>query len=58
VIRNSDPLMTPGEVAQLMRVNPKTVTRWVKASRIPATRTPGGHVRIRRSVVLALLGPS
>lgn len=56
MIDNGDPLMTPGEVARLMRVNPKTVTRWVAAGRIPATRTPGGHVRIRRSVVLALIG--
>jgi excisionase family DNA binding protein len=48
-------LLTPGEVARLMRVNPKTVTRWVARGWIPATRTPGGHVRIRRSVVLALL---
>jgi len=54
---DSDPLLTPSEVARLMRVDPKTVTRWVGAGRIPAMKTPGGHVRIRRSVVLELLEP-
>jgi excisionase family DNA binding protein len=35
-------LMTP-EVARALLVDPKTVTRWAAASRIPSTRTPGGH---------------
>ena len=57
MIAEDDPLLTPSEVARLMRVDPKTVTRWAKAGRVPSLRTPGGHVRIRRSVVLALLNP-
>lgn len=40
-----DRLLTPGEVAKLFRVDPKTVTRWAAAGRIPSVRTPGGHRR-------------
>lgn len=43
-----DRLMTPGEVATLFRVDPKTVTRWAVAGRIGSVRTPGGHRRFRR----------
>lgn len=50
-----EPLYTPGEVAALLRVDPKTVTRWVKAGKVAAIRTPGGHVRIRESDVETLL---
>lgn len=47
--------MTPGEVAALFRVDPKTVSRWAKAGRIGRTRTPGGHGRYRESEVRRLL---
>lgn len=50
-----DPLLTASEVAQLFRVDPKTVTRWVKAGRIAAQRTPGGHLRVRQSEARRLL---
>ncbi|HVE98832.1 MAG TPA: BldC family transcriptional regulator [Mycobacteriales bacterium] len=50
-----DRLMTPGEVATLFRVDPKTVTRWAVAGRIGSVRTPGGHRRFRESEVRALL---
>ena len=50
-----DRLMTPGEVAALFRVDPKTVTRWAVAGRIGSVRTPGGHRRFRESEVRALL---
>lgn len=50
-----DPLMTPGEVAAVFRVDPKTVTRWATAGRIGSIRTPGGHRRFRESEVKALL---
>lgn len=49
------PLLTPGEVAALFRVDPKTVTRWAAAGRISSIRTPGGHRRFRESEVRALL---
>lgn len=50
-----DRLLTPGEVATLFRVDPKTVTRWAAAGRIGGIRTPGGHRRFRESEVRALL---
>ena len=48
-------LMTPGEVAAMFRVDPKTVTRWASAGRIGSIRTPGGHRRFRESEVRTLL---
>lgn len=50
-----DPLYTPAEVAEIFRVDPKTVTRWAAAGRISSTRTPGGHRRFRKSEVDRLL---
>jgi excisionase family DNA binding protein len=57
VPRENDPLLTPGEVAALFRVDPKTVTRWAAAKppRIRSVRTPGGHRRFRESEVKRLL---
>src|SRR5215467_4077487 len=52
---NSERLLTPGEVAALFRVDPKTVTRWAASGRITSIRTPGGHRRFRESEVRALL---
>src|SRR3984957_68525 len=51
----SERLLTPGEVAALFRVDPKTVTRWAASGRISSIRTPGGHRRFRESEVRALL---
>jgi len=48
-------LLTPGEVATLFRVDPKTVTRWASAGRIGSIRTPGGHRRFRESEVRSML---
>lgn len=50
-----EPLMSPGEVAQLFRVDPKTVSRWARMGRIKFCRTPGGHRRFRESDVYDLL---
>jgi excisionase family DNA binding protein len=50
-----DRLLTPGEVASLFRVDPKTVTRWAAAGRIGSIRTPGGHRRFRESEVRSML---
>ena len=54
-VQLGDRLLTPGEVAQLFRVDPKTVTRWASAGRLGSIRTPGGHRRFRESEVRALL---
>ena len=52
VDRNSrDELLAPAEVAQMFRVNPKTVTRWARAGKITAIRTLGGHRRFRASEI-------
>ena len=51
-------LMTPGEVATLFRVDPKTVTRWAKAGKLTSIRTLGGHRRYRSSEVRSLLEKS
>jgi excisionase family DNA binding protein len=52
---NAERLLTPGEVAALFRVDPKTVTRWASAGRIGSIRTPGGHRRFRESEVRSML---
>lgn len=51
----TDPLLTPGEVAKLFRVDARTVTRWAAAGRLDTIRTPGGHRRFRAGQVYALL---
>lgn len=50
-----DPLLTPAEVAEMFRVNPKTVTRWARAGKLNAIRTLGGHRRFRASEVRSVL---
>lgn len=49
-------VMTCAEVAALFRVDPKTVTRWAAAGKLPFFRTPGLHRRYRREAVMRLLG--
>jgi excisionase family DNA binding protein len=52
---DSEPLLTPGEVAAMFRVDPKTVTRWANSGKISFLRTLGGHRRFRESEVRAAL---
>lgn len=63
-LMGGDAWLKPDEVAGLMRVDAKTVTRWAATGRFPDTpsgkpgvmKTLGGReVRIRRSVVIGLL---
>jgi excisionase family DNA binding protein len=35
----------PAEVADLLHVSPKTVSRWAKEGRLPFLKTLGGHRR-------------
>lgn len=53
--REPEKLVTPGEVAALFRVDPKTVSRWAAAGKLRSIKTLGGHRRFRESDVLALL---
>jgi len=48
-------LLTPGEVALMFRVDPKTVTRWASSGRIGSVRTPGGHRRFLEADIKLLL---
>jgi len=50
-----DKLLTPGEVAKLFRVDPKTVTRWAHAGKLPCITTPGGHKRFWESGIMKFL---
>jgi excisionase family DNA binding protein len=58
----TEPLLTPAEVALMFRVDPKTVTRWAKNGKLTWIKTLGGHRRYREAEVRALLtrdaGPS
>jgi excisionase family DNA binding protein len=52
-VRQVPELLTPKEVGEMLRVNPKTVTRWAKTGKLPAIKTLGGHRRFRRSDIEA-----
>lgn len=54
-VRDTEPLLTPAEVASMFRVDPKTVTRWAKSGKLASIRTLGGHRRYRETEVKALL---
>ena len=47
----SEPLLTPGEVAVMFRVDPKTVTRWARDGKLTSIRTLGGHRRYREAEI-------
>jgi excisionase family DNA binding protein len=52
----SEKLLTKGEVAQLCRVEIRTVDRWVAAGKIRCYRIPSGRLLFRkRDVLLALI---
>lgn len=50
----AEPTLTPAQVADIFRVDVKTVTRWAQAGRLTSFRTLGGHRRFRREEVLEL----
>jgi excisionase family DNA binding protein len=49
-----DKLLRPGQVAEMLNLDAKTVTRWAKAGRINAVRLPSGHRRYRQAEVEAI----
>lgn len=57
MVKSTEELMTPAEVAAVFGVQAKTVAAWARAGRLDAVRTLGGHRRYRRSDVEELLGP-
>ncbi len=50
-------LLTPNEVAPLLKVAASTVRGWITRGHLPAFRTPGGEWRIRRADAERLLPP-
>ncbi|WP_455644221.1 BldC family transcriptional regulator [Nocardiopsis alba] len=48
-------LLTPQEVAQAFRVDPKTVRLWAQEGRLRWVRTLGGHRRYFKADVQRLL---
>jgi excisionase family DNA binding protein len=48
-------LLTPAEVAAMLRVDPKTVTRWARGGKLSSIRTPGGHRRYSENEVRGFL---
>ncbi len=54
-VTDSRTVFTPGEVARVFGVGPKTMIRWCVQGHLAAFRTPGGHRRIRLAAVLDLL---
>jgi len=48
------PYLLPSEVAQVLRVSPKTVTRWAKEGKLASRRTLGGHRRYARADIESL----
>jgi excisionase family DNA binding protein len=39
------PYLHPSEVADILHVSPKTVSRWAKEGKLPFLKTLGGHRR-------------
>ncbi len=46
-----DEILTIEEAAQLMKVNPETVRRWIRRGELPVIKR-GNVVRIRKSTLL------
>jgi excisionase family DNA binding protein len=46
---------TTFEISQICGVNPTTVQNWVKAKKLKAFQTPGGHRRIRREDLISFM---
>ncbi|MEA2716203.1 MAG: hypothetical protein QOI99_520 [Actinomycetota bacterium] len=51
----ADAYLSPGEVARLLCVTPRTVSRWADQGRISHIVTLGGHRRFLRADVVRLL---
>jgi excisionase family DNA binding protein len=48
-------MLTVGEIARFLHVDPKTVSRWCRDGKLGALVTPGGHRRIPLVAVIDLL---
>jgi excisionase family DNA binding protein len=46
--------LQPAEVAAILQVSPKTITRWAKQGLLPFQRTLGGHRRYPQAAIREL----
>jgi excisionase family DNA binding protein len=60
-VPNPPPYLKPGEVAEILHVDVKTVNRYAKEGKLPFLRTLGGHRRYPeaeiRQIAATLVGP-
>ena len=54
-VQRDNRLLTPAEVAALLRVDPKTVTRWAEQGKFGSIRTLGGHRRYSEAEIQSFL---
>ncbi|MCY0388518.1 excisionase family DNA-binding protein [Robbsia sp. Bb-Pol-6] len=50
-----DPILTTRRAAELLGVSVRTAQNWIETGALGSWKTPGGHRRIRRSAVQAML---
>ena len=56
VLKQSEPVyLRTAQVAELLHVSPKTVSRWAQEGRLPYLRTLGGHRRYPDAEIRELL---
>jgi len=48
-------LLSTGKASKLLSVTPDTILKWIKQEKLPAVRTAGGHYRVSREAVEAIL---
>jgi excisionase family DNA binding protein len=51
---DTESLLYPNQVADLLGVSPKTVARWAKEGKLPFQRTLGGHRRYPEAAIREL----
>lgn len=50
--RTPPTLLLPVEAAEILRISPSTMYRWIAAGKVPAFRLPSGDVRIDQDKLL------
>ena len=53
--REAPTYLRPAEVADLLSVSPKTVSRWAKEGKLPFMKTLGGHRRYPETEIRELV---
>ena len=50
----TDNYLLPSEVARLLHVSPKTITRWANEGKLPYTKTLGGRRKYNEAMIREL----